>query len=77
MATPETRGAKRTVLYAIHKAAGAKMAEFGGWEMPIEYAGITQEHLAVRNAAGIFDVSHMGEIAVRGPQALSLLQGNS
>ncbi len=74
MATPETRGAKRTVLYAIHKAAGAKMAEFGGWEMPIEYAGITQEHLAVRNAAGIFDVSHMGEIAVRGPQALSLLQ---
>ena len=74
MAAPEMRGAKRTALYAIHKAAGAKMAEFGGWEMPIEYAGITQEHLAVRNAAGIFDVSHMGEIAVRGPQALSLLQ---
>jgi len=74
LATPETRGAKRTALYAIHKAAGAKMAEFGGWEMPIEYAGITQEHLAVRNAAGIFDVSHMGEISVRGPQALGLLQ---
>ncbi len=74
MATPESSGAKRTALYAIHKAAGARMTEFGGWEMPIEYAGITREHLAVRKAAGLFDVSHMGEISVRGPQALPLLQ---
>ncbi len=50
------------------------MVEFGGWEMPVEYLGITQEHLAVRTAAGLFDVSHMGEIEVRGPQALALLQ---
>ena len=50
------------------------MVEFGGWEMPVEYAGITQEHLAVRTAAGLFDVSHMGEIEVRGSRALALLQ---
>ncbi len=50
------------------------MVEFAGWEMPVEYAGITQEHRAVRTAAGLFDVSHMGEIEVRGPQALALLQ---
>jgi glycine cleavage system T protein (aminomethyltransferase) len=50
------------------------MVEFAGWEMPVEYAGITQEHLAVRNAAGLFDVSHMGEIELRGPGALPLLQ---
>jgi len=67
-------GPKRTALYAVHKAAGARMTEFGGWEMPIEYAGITQEHLAVRTRAGLFDVSHMGEITVRGPKALALLQ---
>ena len=50
------------------------MVEFGGWEMPVEYSGITQEHLAVRQSAGLFDVSHMGEIEIRGPQALGLLQ---
>jgi aminomethyltransferase len=50
------------------------MVEFGGWEMPVEYSGITQEHLAVRTRVGLFDVSHMGEIEVHGPQALSLLQ---
>ena len=50
------------------------MVEFAGWEMPVEYSGITEEHLAVRNRAGLFDVSHMGEIDVRGPQALALLQ---
>ncbi len=50
------------------------MVEFAGWEMPVEYAGITQEHRAVRTAAGLFDVSHMGEIEVRGPQAIALLQ---
>ena len=50
------------------------MVEFGGWEMPVEYSGIVQEHLAVRTHAGLFDVSHMGEIEVRGPRALALLQ---
>lgn len=50
------------------------MVEFGGWEMPVEYASLTQEHLAVRTAAGLFDVSHMGEIEISGPQALDLLQ---
>ena len=65
---------KRTALNGLHKALGAKMVEFGGWEMPVEYSGIIQEHLAVRKAAGLFDVSHMGEIEVRGPRALSLLQ---
>jgi len=50
------------------------MVEFGGWEMPVEYSGIIEEHVAVRTRAGLFDVSHMGEIQVRGPEALSLLQ---
>jgi aminomethyltransferase len=74
LATPAESGPKRTALYSVHKAAGARMTQFGGWEMPIEYAGITQEHLAVRTRAGLFDVSHMGEIAVRGPKALAFLQ---
>ncbi len=74
MATPAGIALKRTALNAVHKASGAKMVEFGGWEMPVEYSSITQEHLAVRTAAGLFDVSHMGEIEVRGPQALALLQ---
>jgi aminomethyltransferase len=65
---------KRTALNAAHKTSGAKMVEFGGWEMPVEYSGITREHLAVRTDAGLFDVSHMGEIEVRGPKALTLLQ---
>jgi len=53
---------------------GAKMVSFGGWEMPVEYSGIIAEHLAVRTAAGLFDVSHMGEIEIRGPGALDLVQ---
>ena len=65
---------KRTALNAVHRTAGAKMVDFCGWDMPVEYSGITREHLAVRTAAGLFDVSHMGEIEVRGPQALPLLQ---
>jgi aminomethyltransferase len=65
---------KRTALYAVHKALGARMVEFGGWEMPVEYTGIIQEHLAVRTFAGLFDVSHMGQIEVSGPKALELLQ---
>ena len=65
---------RRTALNAAHRSAGARMVEFAGWEMPVEYSGIVQEHLAVRTAAGLFDVSHMGEIEIRGPQALPLLQ---
>jgi aminomethyltransferase len=65
---------KRTALNATHRASGAKMVDYCGWDMPVEYSGITHEHLAVRSAAGVFDVSHMGEIEVRGPQALGLLQ---
>lgn len=65
---------KRTALNGVHRALGARMVEFGGWEMPVEYTGIIEEHLAVRTRAGLFDVSHMGEIEVRGPKALDLLQ---
>jgi len=74
LAAPTGLALRRTALYGLHKALGAKMVEFGGWEMPVEYSGIVQEHLAVRRAAGLFDVSHMGEIEVSGPRALSLLQ---
>jgi aminomethyltransferase len=60
---------KRTPLYERHIEAGAKMVEFGGWEMPVRYEGVIKEHAAVRNRAGLFDVSHMGEIAVEGTGA--------
>jgi aminomethyltransferase len=65
---------KQTPLNAVHKALGARMVPFGGWEMPVQYAGVIEEHLAVRGRAGLFDVSHMGEIEVRGPEALALVQ---
>jgi aminomethyltransferase len=65
---------KRTPLYAVHKALGARLIPFGGWEMPVEYSGIAKEHTAVRTAAGLFDVSHMGELDIRGPEALDLIQ---
>jgi aminomethyltransferase len=65
---------KKTPLNAKHRSLGARMVEFAGWDMPVEYAGITQEHLAVRQRAGLFDVSHMGEIEVAGPDALSTVQ---
>jgi aminomethyltransferase len=64
----------RTPLYDWHVAHGARMVEFGGWEMPVQYAGIVEEHRAVRTAAGLFDISHMGRLAVRGAQALDFLQ---
>jgi aminomethyltransferase len=64
---------KRTPLYEAHLAAGAKMVDFGGWEMPVQYSGVIDEHKAVRNAAGLFDVSHMGEIDVHGPEAMKLV----
>jgi aminomethyltransferase len=66
---------KRTPLYAIHVKAGARMVPFGGWEMPVQYTGIIEEHRATRSAVGLFDVSHMGEFEVQGPGALAALQG--
>ncbi|HEX3434373.1 MAG TPA: glycine cleavage system aminomethyltransferase GcvT [Solirubrobacteraceae bacterium] len=65
---------RRTPLYEQHVAAGAKMVDFAGWEMPVQYTGVGDEHRAVRESCGVFDVSHMGEIEVSGPQALELLQ---
>ena len=65
---------RRTPLYGRHVALGARMVEFGGWEMPVQYSGIIDEHSAVRGAAGLFDISHMGEVEVRGPDALACLQ---
>ena len=64
---------KRTPLFAAHQKLGGKLIEFGGWEMPVHYTSITDEHLAVRNAAGIFDISHMGEVTVSGTAATEFL----
>ncbi len=72
MSDPETP--RRTPLYDRHLAAGAKLVDFAGWEMPVQYEGVRQEHLAVRSACGVFDVSHMGEIETSGPRAEELLQ---
>ena len=60
---------KRTPLHDAHVRAGARMVPFAGWDMPVQYEGVRQEHVAVRTAAGLFDVSHMGEIETRGPRA--------
>jgi len=65
---------RRTPLYDRHVDAGAKLVPFAGWEMPVQYEGVRQEHVAVRSAAGVFDVSHMGEIETSGPEAEALLQ---
>ena len=65
---------KRTPLYAAHQALGARFVDFGGWEMPVQYTSIIDEHQAVRQHAGLFDVSHMGEIELRGPYALATAQ---
>jgi len=65
---------RRTPLHDAHVEAGARLVPFAGWEMPVQYEGIRAEHLAVRGACGIFDVSHMGEIETSGPQAAELLQ---
>jgi aminomethyltransferase len=65
---------RRTPLFDRHQAAGGKLVPFAGWEMPVQYEGIRPEHVAVRTGAGVFDVSHMGEIATSGPQAGAFLQ---
>src|SRR5437867_3567724 len=64
---------KRTPLYAAHLELGAKMVEFGGWEMPVLYSGIVEEHTDVRERVGLFDISHMGEVLVAGPNAEAVL----
>ena len=69
----ESAALKQTPLNRVHRASGAKMVDFGGWDMPVQYSGIVDEHNTVRTGVGLFDVSHMGEIEVRGPEALRLI----
>lgn len=71
--TQEIMELKRTPLYEAHRRLGARLIDFGGWEMPVQYSGIVDEHLCVRKAAGIFDISHMGEVEVSGAGALEFL----
>ena len=72
-ARPQASGERtaplRTALFTTHRGAGARLIDFAGWEMPVQYAGIIDEHRAVRSAAGLFDLSHMGEVWVEGPEA--------
>src|SRR4051794_5387921 len=74
MAQLDTTAIKKTALHARHVSLGARMVPFAGWEMPVEYSGITDEHLAVRTRAGLFDVSHMGQIEVAGADAVAAVQ---
>ena len=69
-----TESLKKTPLNAVEHELGGKMIDFGGWELPVQFTSIIDEHQAVRTRAGLFDVSHMGEILVKGPEALPLLQ---
>jgi glycine cleavage system T protein (aminomethyltransferase) len=73
-AAPSQTALRRTPLHDRHVAAGARLVPFAGWEMPVQYESVTSEHLAVRGGCGVFDVSHMGEIETRGPDAAPLLQ---
>src|SRR5579863_8592888 len=72
--TTTTAHLRKTALNHVHRRLGAKMVDFGGWDMPVEYSGILAEHEAVRTRAGLFDVSHMGEIEIKGERALDLVQ---
>jgi aminomethyltransferase len=74
MTQPTAGTLKQTPLNRRHRDLGARMVEFGGWDMPVEYTGIAEEHLAVRTRAGLFDVSHMGQIEVAGADALAAVQ---
>src|SRR5215831_3585156 len=65
-------GLRATPLNSVHRSLGAKMVDFGGWDMPVQYSGIIDEHNAVRASVGVFDVSHMGDIEIRGPEAARL-----
>ena len=74
MAEIATPALRKTALNATHRAHKAKMVDFGGWDMPVEYSGVIAEHTAVRTAVGLFDVSHMGDIQLRGPGSLAAIQ---
>ena len=74
MATPVTLVLRKTPLNALHRRMGAKMVDFDGWDMPVEYSGLIAEHMAVRTGVGLFDVSHMGDIQLRGPESLNAIQ---
>jgi aminomethyltransferase len=74
MPSPDSAAPKRTPLFDLHRELGAKMVEFGGWEMPVQYSGILEEHKAVRERVGVFDVSHMGEFEIAGSGATAYLQ---
>ena len=71
---PQVSPLRRTALNSVHRSLCAKMVDFGGWDMPVQYSGILAEHMAVRKSVGVFDVSHMGEIEIRGPQAAQLTE---
>ena len=71
---PATPALRKTALNATHRAMKAKMVDFGGWDMPVEYSGLVAEHMAVRTGVGVFDVSHMGDIQLRGPGSLAAVQ---
>src|SRR5476651_2587693 len=66
---------KKTALFEAHQKLGARLVDFGGWHMPVQYTGIMEEHKAVREAAGVFDISHMGEFFVSGQGATTFLNG--
>ncbi|MBV8113869.1 MAG: glycine cleavage system aminomethyltransferase GcvT [Silvibacterium sp.] len=74
MATSAPAALRKTALNAMHRRMGAKMVDFGGWDMPVEYSGLIAEHMAVRTKVGLFDVSHMGDIQLRGPGSLDAVQ---
>jgi aminomethyltransferase len=74
VATPASVALRKTALNVMHRRMGAKMVDFGGWDMPVEYSGLIAEHMAVRTGVGVFDVSHMGDIQLRGPGSLDAVQ---
>jgi aminomethyltransferase len=74
MAAASETTVRRTPLYDRHAAAGARLVPFAGWEMPVQYTGVREEHVTVRRGAGVFDVSHMGQVETRGPDAEAFLQ---
>jgi len=71
---PQTRPLRRTALFQLHQDLGAKFIQFHGWELPLQFSGILKEHEAVRTAAGLFDVSHMGQYVIEGPPAFAFIQ---
>src|SRR5580700_3415142 len=71
---PPPAALKTTFLKAPHRPPRAQKVDFGGWDMPVQYSSLVEEHLAVRNSVGVFDVSHMGEIDITGPEALQLTE---